>query len=657
MINKKIAKRPIILISLLFLSVILVLSGCAIPKPKPVTEITYPQISKMTDDEFLDEVEGRAFLFFWNEANPETGLVKDRADNFKFNDNKKLASVASVGFCLPAICIAESRGWVGKRAAYERILNTLKFFRDKMVNNHGFYYHFVHMDSGEQLPQSEGSSIDTALFLAGALFAGKYFEGTEVEEIAQELYNRVDWQWMLAKGTTLSMGWNRHGNFLMPRWNQYNEGILCYILAIGSPTHPIPASSWDEITRQIRTYKDYTCITHSALFTHQYPQFWVDLRNKHDKFVNYFWNSTQATLANRQFCIDNMNKYKTYGPNSWGLTACDGPGGYKVYGALPAIQTAVQDGTVAPTAAGGSMMFTPDKSLSALKFMYHEYKDKIWGKYGFCDAYNIDRSWHASDVIGIDQGALILGIENARTGMVWDYFMKNECIQRALDKIGFKSGAKKLKPQIKPMLEARKINSEVKIDGDLSEWINAQVIHLLPSKNLEFGNLTNYKVDLLADCMFMWDDENLYAAFKVTDNQILTPYVDSMIYRNDGVELFVDPENNHLIWGNPFDFQIGLSPDGSDGKRQSWAWFQNTKGSDVIDLSSVKTKNGYIIEASIKWKFLNVEPKAGLVIGISPAVHDMDDKDGSPNAKLNWYFVHQQGGCLLGELKLISNEK
>jgi hypothetical protein len=630
------------------------LSGCVGRRPKPVTEITYLEFEKLTDEEFLDEVERKAFLFFWYEANPETGLVLDRASNFKFNDKRKISSVASVGFGLTALCIGVERGWVSEKVAYDRILKTLKFFKNDMDSNHGFYYHFVHMDSGEALPQSEGSSIDTAIFLAGALTAAKYFEGTEVEKLANQLYERTDWKWMLNDGDTLSMGWNHRGSFLIPRWNQYNEGILAYLLAIGSPTHPIPAESWFKITRPIRTYKDFTAIASSPLFTHQYPQIFVDLRDKNDGLVDYFWNSKVATLANRQFCIENENQYDTYGPNSWGLTACDGPGGYKVYGGRPATQTPVHDGTVAPTAAAGSFIFTPEESLATLKNMYKEHHSKLWGKYGFADAYNVNRDWYAEDVIGIDQGPLMLAIENARSGMVWKYFMKNKCIQESLEKIGFKKGTKKLKPQETPIIEASLAKDTIEIDGNLKEWSKAEVINLIPEKHLEFGNLTDYEKDLLADFMFKWDDEHLYMAAKVTDNQLKGKYTKSLIYRNDSIELFIDPEDNGLLWGNPYDFQIGLCPSGPKGEPETWAWFQQMNVKEHIDIASEEIEDGYIVEAAIDWDFLKIKPEEGLVFGISPAVHDLDDIDYSPDAKLNWYFINAQGKSSLGKITLVA---
>ncbi len=649
-------KLGLMLLAILCFAVSLIF-GCAAPRPKPVTEITKPDVSVMSDDEFLDMVQKKCFLFIWNEANPETGLIKDRADNFNFSDDRKIASVASVGYGLGAICVAQERGWVSKKAAYERVLSTLKYFRDEMESNHGFYYHFVHMDTGRHLPNSEGSSMDTAIFLAGALTAAEYYKGTEVEEIANELYNRADWQWMLAGGRTLSMGWDHRGKMLMARWNHYNEGILCYILAIGSPTYPIAAAAWDEINRPIRSYKGYTCIVCSPLFTHQFPQLWVDLRGIHDKYADYYANSTIATLANREFCVNNSKSYKSYGEDSWGLTACDGPGGYKVYGAPPATRLAVHDGTVAPTAAAGSMMFTPEESISALRFMYDNHGDKIWGKYGFSDAYNVTRNWYAKDVIGIDVGAMILGIENARSGMLWDYFMRNEDIQKSLMEIGFKPGSKVVALPDVPGILAVKTSQGMLIDGKLSEWSHAECIALEPKQHLEYGNLTDRDKDLLSDCMFMWDNDYFYAAFKVTDNQILSFYKDNMIYRNDTIELFIDPENNKLIWGNPLDFQIGLTISGKDKKPQALAWFQRQEIGDNIKLAFLETENGYIIEAAIKWEFLKVEPRVGLIMGLCPKVNDLDDCDGSATAKLTWYFINQQGCSKLGTLELVDSIK
>ncbi len=641
-------KKNIILLFFIFI-VVLFLSEVYADSNKSVeNKDSAVNLLNIKDEDFLDMIQKKAFLYFWKESNPNTGLVKDKTGT-------TISSVAAVGFGLTCICIAENRGWVKKEDAYSRIVNTLRFFKDKLKHKHGFYYHFVEMNTGQEIPGIEISSIDTALFIAGALFAGKYFKGTEIERLAQELYERVDWDWMLNNGTTLSLGW-KVSDFLIARWNRIDESLLAYILAIGSPTHSIPASSWHEIRRPILSYKDYTCVSFSApLFVFQYPHLWIDFRNKHDKYVDYFKNSVNATLANRQFCIDNKDFFKTYGPNSWGITACDGPGGYKAYRALPSINAPDHDGTVAPTGAGTSIMFTPEKSLKALKYMYSKYKDQLWGEYGFKDAYNIDRNWFSDEVIGIDQGALMIGIENYRSGLVWDYFMKNDCIKQAMQKVGFKPGTKDITLPSRPKTKAVKTTKEIKIDGDLTEWNKENKVKLLPSQNLEYGNFTNTAIDLIVNSYFMWDDKYLYFAAEVIDNDIESPYKNDAIYRNDCIELFIDPDNDGLMWRNPLDYQIGFSPAEKETENaQSWSWFQLGKTQDLVLVSSTKTQKGYTVESAIKWEFLNLKPEIGLKIGISIAAHDLDYDDNTPTGKLNWHYIYKYHEPYeLGELNLI----
>jgi hypothetical protein len=317
--------------------------------------IPKPDISKLSDKEFLELLQRKAFAFFWKEANPENGLLKDKANNFK-KDDFKVASIACVGFALTSYPIAIEKGWITKEEGLMRTIKTLSFFRDKIENIHGFFYHFVGMDNGKRAWNCELSSIDTALFLAGALFAGEYFKG-KVKELADDIYKRVDWDWMLDKGDVLAMGWNPEKGFLPDRWNKYGEEMILYLLAIGSPTHPIPAEIWDKIVRPIWSYAGFTSLVSPPLFTHQYSHIWVDFKNKHDRYADYFKSSVNATLANRQFCIDNKYNSKTFNENSWGLTACESPAGYRAYGSPPGY--ANYDGTVAITAPGGSIVFTP----------------------------------------------------------------------------------------------------------------------------------------------------------------------------------------------------------------------------------------------------------------------------------------------------------
>jgi len=414
----------------------------------------------MTDDEFLDMVGEETFWFFWDEANPSNGLIQDRARNFT-SDIYNHASIASVGFGLTAICVAHSRGWISYNQAYDRILTTLKTFRDgPVVNEHGFFYHFLDMDTGARYGGCEVSSIDTTLFLAGSLFAGQYFKGTEVETIAEELYRAANWIWMSDDGAHkfVNMSWkdSAFGSFY---WDSFNEGVLLDVLAIGSPTYPKNINCWTDMERKEGTYAGYTliyCRLYNPLFVHQYPHIWIDFRRREYNGVNYFENSKKATLANRQFCINHQDAtrnngdeyYTTYNSQCWGLTAGDGPDKYHGdYGAEPR-EAVGDDGTVQPAASAGSTMFTPDESIETLKYMYDNYKSTIWGKYGFCDGFNLDRvsDWRSDDVIGISQGATMLAIENYRTGMIWDIFMQIPYVTDALDKMGFSDTGDNTRP-------------------------------------------------------------------------------------------------------------------------------------------------------------------------------------------------------------------
>jgi len=416
----------------------------------------------MTNEEFLDMVQEKTFYFFWNEVNPSNGLIQDRARNFT-STTYDCASIASVGFGLTAICVAHSRGWITYGDAYSRILTTLKTFRDGPVENeHGFFYHYLDMDTAARYGTCEVSSIDTTLFLAGALFAGQYFKGTEIETIADELYQAADWEWMSDNGTAkfVNMSWTPESGFGANYWDSFNEGVLLDVLAVGSPTHPKNTDCWIDMTRPNGTYGGYNliyCWPNNPLFVHQYPHIWIDFRRKEYANTDYFENSESATLANRQFCVDHQDDiendgdddYTTYSSKCWGLTSGDDPdGAYTAYGAEPG-GGLNDDGTVQPTAAAGSIVFTPDESIEALKYMYNSYESFIWGNYGFCDGFNLDRApdWWADDVIGISQGATMLAIENYRTGMVWDIFMQIPYVANALNKMGFSDTGDNTRPE------------------------------------------------------------------------------------------------------------------------------------------------------------------------------------------------------------------
>ncbi len=400
-----------------------------------------PVGAEATGTNLLSDLQRRALEFFWFEAHPHTGLVKDRAGNTR-GDDYHVASLASTGFGLAALPVGVEHGWIRREQAERRALVTLKFVREKLTHEHGWLYHFVDWSSGKRVWNCEISTIDTALFLGGALLAGEYFGG-EVKSQADGLYGRVDFQWMLTDGGAkpneklLCHGWKPESGFLRARWDTYSEHLLLNLLALGSPTHPIPAECWDAWRRNVGEYKDFKTFACGPLFTHQYSQAFVDFRGRRDrKGFDYFESAVQATKANRQFCLDQSGRFKTYGPNVWGLSACDRPGGgYEAYGAPPG--TVVQDGTVAPWVTVAAVAFTPQPALDAIQFMHDEYRTKLWGRYGFSNGFNLDKNWFADDVIGIDLGAAVLLIENQCTGKPWRWFMRIPEIKRGMQAAGF----------------------------------------------------------------------------------------------------------------------------------------------------------------------------------------------------------------------------
>ncbi len=391
-------------------------------------------------DALLLQYQQRATNYFRAEADPRTGLAKDRAANFE-DDSYTVSSLAATGFGLATLPIAAERGWRPTTDAREQARVTLTYLLREMPHQHGWYYHFVDMRTGGRAWNCELSSIDTALLLAGALTAGAYFGG-EIETLANDIYERVDFPWMLTDGgekpesMTLCHGWKPESGFLRSRWDSYSEHMILYLLAIGSPTHPIPAEAWNAWSRPEGEYAGYRTYRVGPLFTHQFSQAFVDFRGIVDGDGRDCWQSSvNATLANRQFCIDNADVYDTYGPDLWGLSACDGPDGYRAYSSPPGREE--HDGTVAILATLASLPFTPDRVRSFASHLMTTHGDRVWGKYGFTDALNVDRQFWAPDVIGIDVGAAVLMIENHSSGLVWEQFGRVPAIRRGLDAVGF----------------------------------------------------------------------------------------------------------------------------------------------------------------------------------------------------------------------------
>jgi hypothetical protein len=396
------------------------------------------------NDAFLDDLQQRSFRYFWEQADPNTGLVPDRArvDGSTLPaTHKDVASIAATGFGLTALCIAADRNWIDQAQARERARNTLRFFDARAFQQHGWFYHWMDAKTGARRWNSEVSSIDTALLLAGVLTVRQCFrDDVEIVRRAQHIYQRVDFRWMLnGDPLLLSHGWKPETGFLRPRWNTYSEDTILYLLAIGSPTHPISPASWHALWRDRYRYEGHAYFTTIGvpLFMHQYAHAWIDYRNRREVAgdrIDYFQNSIEATLAHRAFCMNLSHDFPAFGPDVWGITASDSAKGYLAWGGPP--RDPEIDGTIVPSAAGGSLMFTPELSVRALRTMQEKYGTNIYGKYGFVDAFNPQTGWTDTDVIGINVGIILLGAENMRTGNVWRWFMQNPEAPLALQRVG-----------------------------------------------------------------------------------------------------------------------------------------------------------------------------------------------------------------------------
>ncbi len=408
------------------------------------------QLSK-PDEIFIEDLQRRSFNYFWEEADPQTGLVPDRArmDGSPLDDNHRhVASIAATGFGLTGICIASDRGWIEDGKARERVRTTLRFFANKAFQKNGWFYHWLDARTGERRWQSEVSSIDTALLLGGVLTVRQcYRADAEIVRLATAIYDRVNFRWMLnGDPLLLSHGWKPETGFLKARWDTYSEDAILYLLAIGSKHFPIPPQSWYALWRDRYRFAGYQYFTSIGvpLFMHQYSHAWIDFRDHRESRgdrIDYFQNSINATLAHRAFCLSLRHLFPAYGPNMWGITASDSAKGYLAWGGPP--RDPDIDGTLVPSAAGGSLMFTPVVATAAVREMRDKFGERIYGRYGFVDAFNPQTGWIDTDVIGLNAGIILLSAENMRTGKVWGWFMRNAEMPMAMRKVGLVQSEKK----------------------------------------------------------------------------------------------------------------------------------------------------------------------------------------------------------------------
>jgi len=460
------------------LCVLVLHSACA---TGGVQERPVPAARAQQDDLFLESVQRRTFDWFWDVTNSTNGLVPDRWPDVNFS------SIAAIGFGLTAYGVGAERGYVTREQAADRTVATLRFLwnapqsaapRD-VTGHRGFFYHFLDMAAGRRFQTTELSAIDTALLMAGVLFVQSYFDRDgpveeEIRRLADSLYRRVQWTWMQPRAPLIAMAWRPEQGMTPHDYKGYEEAMILYVLALGSPSHAISPDAWKARTSNYlwATFYEQEFVNYAPLFIHQYSHIWIDFRGIQDDYIrekgiDYFENSRRATFAQRAYAIDNPGGFRDYDENIWGLTACIGPASGKAvidgrevrfhtYWARGASSGDIRDdGTIAPTAAAGSLPFAPEIVVPALKAMQERYGDRLFKKYGFVDAFNptfalaglasssgpvVPEGWFSANYLGIDQGPIVLMAENHRTGLVWEVMKKNPHIVRGLCRAGFSGG-------------------------------------------------------------------------------------------------------------------------------------------------------------------------------------------------------------------------
>jgi hypothetical protein len=415
----------------------LVLVAAPATKLAPTLADASPEYVAADDAAFLEELQFRSLRFFLEHSDPVSGLTRDRAPADGSGSDAP-ASVAASGFALTAWCIGAQRGWLAADDALARTWRVLRFTLEHVAHERGWLYHFVNVRTGARAWKCEASTIDTALFLKGALMAREFFHDAEVSALVDALYARIDWRWAMNGGPTLTHGWRPETGFIVHRWDSYSELLGMYLLGIGAPAHALPAESWDAWRRgPVVTYGHRTFIHYPPLFAHQYAHAWFDFRGKRDHHADYWKNSVDATLAQRDWCADLGARFSRWSHALWGVTASDSARGYMDWGG-PTGGAERLDGTLVPCAPGGSLPFAPRECLESLRTMRSVGGERVWGRYGFADAFNPHNGWVSRDVIAIDVGITLLMAENLRSEFVWRTFMRAPEARRGLALAGFK---------------------------------------------------------------------------------------------------------------------------------------------------------------------------------------------------------------------------
>ena len=413
---------------------------------KPDTEEPSTEVPSLSDDELLDMVQEKTFTYFWDFAEPNSGMARERSQDDAYGgQGDNIVTTGGTGFGLASFPTAVERGWVSKEQAITRLDKIISFL-ENVPTYHGAFSHWYLGSSGETRPFSDlddgGDLVETAFLMQGLLICREYFEDSAIDSRITKIFEGVEWDWYTQGEDVLYWHWSPYNQFAIDlKIKGWNEAMIVYVLAASSPTHSISKEVYTEgwaSNGNMRTNRFHYGINMplgpsfgGPLFFSHYSFIGLDPRNLQDEFANYWDQNTAHTMINYEYCVRNPKNYEGYGENSWGLTASDSKDGYAAHSPTNDL------GVITPTAALSSFPYTPEKSMAALRYFYEEQGSKLWGEMGFYDAFSENYNWYADGYLAIDQGPIVAMIENHRTQLPWNLFMANPEIKAGLEKLGF----------------------------------------------------------------------------------------------------------------------------------------------------------------------------------------------------------------------------
>ncbi|GHB58407.1 glucoamylase family protein [Persicitalea jodogahamensis] len=424
-------------------------------KNSPAVPPTFDPTSRpknLSDDDLLELVQKQTFRYFWDFGHPVSGLARERS-NESFNYGSEVVTTGGTGFGVMAMVVAAERGWQPRDSVVNRLLKMVMFLQ-KADAYHGIFPHWLNGSTGKTIPFSrkdDGADlVESAFLFQGLLCARQYFKNdtpaeNNLRNRINNLWREAEWDFFTREGReVLYWHWSPNNGWAMDfELRGYNETLITYILAASSPRYSIRPDVYHQgwaVGRNFLNKREFYDVKlplgpdyGGPLFFTHYSFLGLNPKGLTDRYADYWEQNTNHTLINYLYCVDNPRKFKGYGENSWGLTSSDTPGGYRGHSPTN------DNGTITPTAALSAFPYTPDKSMKALRHFYDDLGDKTWSEYGFVDAFNESENWYADSHLAIDQGPIIVMIENHRTGLLWNLFMSCPEISEGLKKLDFKS--------------------------------------------------------------------------------------------------------------------------------------------------------------------------------------------------------------------------